>query len=68
MRQITDDESNIEFVIHLCKDVILEVLCSGDRRRLIKLERAGNHLQRLVENFFKQMPFLRLDFHISPGF
>lgn len=51
----------IEFFIRLCGDVLVEVLCYGHRRRLIKLERVGRRFQAIVENFFGKKPFLGLD-------
>ena len=61
MRQ-NEEENEREFILRLCRDVLLEALLFGDRRRLTKLERVGLRFHRLIENFFKQRPFLRLCF------
>ena len=44
--------------MRICIDALLEVLGYGDRRRLIKLERIGRRYHRLIENFFKEAPFI----------
>ena len=54
-------EEPVKFYINLCFDVILEVLQFGDRRQLIKLQRIGQRFHRIGENFFAEVPFLRLD-------
>ena len=51
----------IEFFVILCGDVLLEVLCWGDRRRLTKLERIGRRFHWSIVKFFDEMPFLRLN-------
>lgn len=55
-----------KFFVHLCQDVILEVLYYGDRRRLTKLERVGRRLFRIIEAQFVEAPFLRLDLRLFP--
>ena len=58
------DEKDLRFIVRLCHDVLLEVLLFGDRRRLTKLERVGRRFHRIIEDFFQQMPFLRLGLSI----
>ena len=53
-----------EFIVHLCMDILLEVLGFGKRRRLIKLERIGQRYHRIIEHFFKEAPSI----WISPRF
>ena len=55
-----------EFIIFLCMDVLLEVLGYGDRRRLIKLELIGRRYHRMIENFFKEAPFIRISLRFEP--
>ena len=50
-----------EFIVRLCMDALLEVLGYGDRRRLIKLERIGRRYHRMIENFFNEAPFIRIN-------
>ena len=54
----------IEFFVILCGDVLLEVLCWGDRSRLTKLERIGRRFHWSVLKFFDETPFLRLNFKL----
>ena len=61
-----EDDGAIEFYLKFCFDVLLEVLQFGDRRRLTKLERVGRRLHHLVEKWFGEMPFLRLDIRLEP--
>ena len=49
----------IEFFVILCGDVLLEVLCWGDRRRLAKLEQIGRRFHWTVLRFFDEVPLLR---------
>ena len=59
------DAMAIEFFVHLCGDVLLEIFRSGNRRQLVKLERVGWSFLRLVENFLRERPFLRLNLEID---
>ena len=56
----------IEFYLKLCFDVLFDVLQFGDRRRLTKLEGVGRRVHHLVERWFGEMPFLRLDIRLEP--
>ena len=67
LRRHGEDDA-IGFYLTLCFDVILEVLQFGDRRRLTKLERTGRRFHHLVEKCFRDVPFLRLDIQLEPGF
>ena len=64
IRPLSGNNNVPEFIVHLCMDVLLEVLTYGNRRRLIKLERIGRRYHRMIEQFFKEAPFIR----ISPCF
>ena len=57
---------NVLFIVRLCSDVVLEVLCWGDRRQLALLEKFGKRFYLLIDGSFKGAPFLRLDLHIDP--
>ena len=45
----------------LCIDVLFEILQFGDRRRLTKMEGVGRRFHHLVDKWFGEMPFIRLD-------
>ena len=53
------------YFVSLCRDVLLEVLCYGDRRWLTKLERVGRRFHWMAENFFSARPFLRIDLSLK---
>ena len=53
------------YFVSLCRDVLLEVLCYGDRRCLSKLERVGQRFHWMAENFFSARPFLRIDLSLK---
>ena len=61
-------KKTIGFFVRLCEDVVFEVLCYDDRRKLTKLELIGRRFHFLSENFFGEMPVLRLDLKIHPGY
>ena len=63
-----EHEDEFGFIIRLCRDVLLEALLFGDRRRLTKLERGGHRFHQIIENFFKEKPFLRLGLEIYHRF
>ena len=60
------DTGAIKFYLTLCIDVLIEILQFGDRRRLTKLEGVGRRFHHLVENWFCEIPFLRLDILLGP--
>ena len=60
-----ENGKTIEFFVILCGDVLFEVLCWGDRRRLTKLERIGRRFHWTVVKFFSEIPFLRLNFELK---
>ena len=55
-----EEDEAIGFFVRLCRDVFLEILFSGNRRQLVKVERVDRRIRRLVENFLGERPFLRL--------
>ena len=65
MLQQYEEDDGIGFYLTLSLDVLFEVLRFGDRHRLTKLERVGRRLHHLVEKWFGEMPFLRLDLNIK---
>lgn len=66
MRQ--NEEDDLEFIVSLCCDVLVEALSSGNRRRLTALERIGRRFHRIIENFFKQRPFLCFSLEVDQRF
>ena len=66
MLQPCEEDDVIGFYLTLSLDVLFEVLRFGDRHRLTKLERVGRRLHHLVEKWFGEMPFLRLDIRLEP--
>ena len=65
MLQNEEEDGGFEFIARLCSDVLLEALDFGDRRRITKLERVGLRFHLIIENFFKERPFLRLRLRIN---
>ena len=63
-----DEEEAIEFYLRLCFDVLFEVFRFGCRRKLTKLERVGHRFHWLVEKYFPDVPFLRLNLELRPTF
>ena len=61
-----DEEEAIEFYLRLCFDVLFEVFRFGCRRKLTKLERVGHRFHWLVEKYFPDVPFLRLNLELRP--
>ena len=57
-----------QFFFRLCSDVFLEVLRSGNRRQLAKLEKIGRYFRYIIDGSIEKAPFLRLDLQISPWF
>ena len=57
----------VEFYLRIYFDVLLELLRFGCRRRLSKLERAGRRFHWLVEKWFPDVPFLRLNLELKPA-
>ena len=54
-----------EYSVFLCRDVLVEVLRYGDRLWLTKFERIGRRLHWTIVNFFREMPFLRLNLELK---
>ena len=52
--------NTLEFFVHLCYDVFLEVVRFGNRRRLCKLERIGRRIHRMISIDFSEAPFVRI--------
>ena len=65
---MNEEDEAIEFYLKFCYDVFFEVLRFGDRRRLTKLEGVGRRFHHLVEKWFVEMPFLRLNIQLQFGF
>ena len=65
MLQNEEEDGVFEYIVRFCSDVLLEALVFGDRRRITKLERAGRRFLLIIENFFKERPFLRLGLGIN---
>lgn len=56
----------MEFIVLLCRDVLIEVLCYGTRYQLVRLEKVGKRFHQVVENYFGNVPFIRLNLNINP--
>ena len=66
--RLNEEDEAVEFHLKFCFDVLFEVLRFGNRRRLAKLEGVGRRFHHLVEKWFVEMPFLRLNIQLQPGF
>ena len=62
----SNQRKNIEFVVRLCSDAFFEVIYWGDRRQLTSLEKLGKRFHLLIDGWFEEAPFLRLDLYIAP--
>ena len=62
----SDRGKNIHFVVRLCSDALWEVIYWGDRRKLTSLEKLGKRFHLLIDGWFEEVPFLRLDLRIRP--
>ena len=60
--------NDAELFVVLCNDVLLEALQHGNRRQLVKLQRIGRRFHKMIEAYFREKPFLRLNFRLAPGF
>ena len=58
----------VEFFICLCSDVLLEVLRWGNRYHLAALEENGRSFHYLIDRYFKEAPFLRLNLELNPSY
>ena len=65
MLQNEEEDGGFKFIVRLCSDVLLEALVFGDRLRITKLERVGRRFHLIIENFFKERPFLRFSLEID---
>ena len=68
LKPYEEDGVVIEFYLTLCFDLFYDILKFGDRRQLTKLERVGRRFHRLVEEWFGERPFLRLNIWLDPEF
>ena len=67
--QPNEEDEEVEFYLTLCFDVLVEIIRFGNRRRLTKLEGVGRRFHLLIEKWFGEKPFLRLDIlELEPGF
>ena len=57
----------LTFLLKLCSDVLLEVFCFGDRRRISALERIGRRIYHIVEFFIPIKPFHRVNLIFQPA-
>ena len=57
---LQNEDEGDGFFVCLCRDVLLEALLFGNRRRLIILEGVGRRFHQIIDNFIKEKPFLRL--------
>ena len=62
------DNNDAELFVVLCHDILLEVLQHGSRRQLVKLQGIGRRFHKMIETYFRERPFLRLNFRLAPGF
>ena len=63
---LANELRNLEkYSVFLCRDVLVEVLRYGDRLWLTKFERIGRSLHWTIVNFFREMPFLRLNLELK---
>ena len=51
----------MKFFVCLCFDVFFEVLLSGNRRQLVKLERIGRRFHIVIDQKLGVKPFLRFN-------
>ena len=56
------------FLSILCADILIEVLQFGNRRQLTKLAAVGQQFYLLIQAFFHEKPFLRLNLELIPRF
>ena len=56
------------FVIRICLDIFLEVLRSGTRRQLAGLEKIGRRYCLVIDGYFGEKPFLRLELALRPRY
>lgn len=63
-----NEMDKLEFFVRLCGDIVIEVLRFGERRRLTKMEIVGYRFHWIVENFFPEAPFLRLNLTLYPRY
>ena len=57
----------VEFYLRIYFDVLLELLRFGCRRRFNKLERVSRRFHWLIEKWFPDAPFLRLNLEFIPA-
>ena len=63
-----ESKSVVEFFIRLCGDVLLDVLRVGNRYQLAELEETGRRFHCLIDRYFKEAPFLRLNLELIPWY
>ena len=61
---VLTDEYVIKFSLRMCRDIVLELLLYGDRRRHTKLERVCRRFHWTIENLFAAKHFLRLSLQL----
>ena len=68
MRKKAERKRLIEFFIRLCGDVLLEVLRWGNRYKLAVLEKNGRRFHWIIDRYFREAPFLRLNLELLPRY
>ena len=51
----------LHFPVHLCSDVLTELLRFGKRCQLVRIEPIGRRFQRIIEFHLRKAPFLLLN-------
>ena len=67
-RKKAERKSLVEFLIRLCHDVLFDVLRMGNRYQLAELEKNGRRFHCLIDRYFKEAPFLRLNLELIPRY
>ena len=55
----------LDFPVHLCSDVLLELLRFGTRCNLVRIEPVGRRFHRLIELHLRKAPFLLLNMQLT---
>ena len=55
----------LDFPVHLCSDVLLELLRFGTRCNLARIEPIGRRFHRLIELYLRKAPFLFLSMQLT---
>ena len=66
--KINEEDETVEFFVCMYGDVVWEILGLGNRRQIVKLERVGRRIQRMVESYLGERPFLSFCLEINERF